>query len=65
VPCDNTIGGGGGGSGGGPGINETPVFPNLRRLIMCSILDRDGVFTRFKFNATTNNWDIVLSLCLF
>jgi hypothetical protein len=60
VPCDNTIGGGGGGSGGGPGINETPVFPNFASADnVFDFTDRDGVFTRFKFNATTNNWDIV------
>jgi hypothetical protein len=66
VPCDNTIGGGGGGSGGGPGINETPVFPKFASADnVFDFTDRDGVFTRFKFNATTNNWDIVLSLACF
>ncbi|MFE3869588.1 hypothetical protein ACFX5E_16115 [Flavobacterium sp. LS2P90] len=41
-------------------MNETPVFPNFASADnVFDFTDRDGVFTRFKFNATTNNWDIV------
>jgi hypothetical protein len=34
-----------------------PLFPSADN--MFDFTNRDGVFTRYKFNATSNNWDIV------
>lgn len=56
-------GGGTSGTGGGGGDIINPAFPeNPTDGREYNITDSDGVFTKYKYNKETNNWDVVYNI---